>query len=439
MDRVVLCYTKIGDQIMKKICYGDCTFSYLMSSGRYFVDKTMYIHELENLDAQCLVFLRPRRFGKTLFLTMLENYYDINCADSFDELFDGLYIAEHPTPLRNSYRMLRMDFSKVCIDGDFDSIKKSFNLHVRDSIKDYFVRYQEAFRDDHVKADFFESEEQASDLFSKFNRLLSAKGLSCYMLIDNYDRFANNVLFGHGLETYKNIALDTGFLRDFFKVAKSGVSSKAVAKMYVTGVTPLVWTDATDGLELGENISLVSTFNEMVGLTQEETESAVNYYVKQGAIPPEERMRTLKAMKQSFNGYLFSPYARQSIYNISGVLHLLRQFTKLKKMPEMIFDEEMLKDCEKLQQLILKKQKTDGNVETLSKILQDHKISSVLDLSLSATNDIKDERFVSFLYYLGFLTLHEIENAEFVFAVPNDMCEGILLRQLRKSFTKVYK
>lgn len=423
---------------MKKICYADCTFSYLRCADGYYVDKTMYIHELEELDAQCLVFLRPRWFGKTLFLTMLENYYDINNKESFVELFDGLYINEHPTPLRNSFRMLRMNFSKVCIDGDFESIKESFDRHIREAIKDYLTRYHAAFRDASVKEEFFESEDQASDLLSRFCKFLAARGLSCYMLIDDYDKFANNVLFAYGLETYQKIALGTGFLREFFKVVKSEVNTKTIAKMYVTGVTPLVWTDVTEGLDLGENISLVSTFNAMVGLTKDETEAAVDYYVEHEAVPRNERERTLKAMKQSFNGYLFSPYARGTIYNSAGVTLLLRQFTKLKKMPENIFDEEMLSGCEKLQHLILKNKNNERNFETLNKILQNHKISSVLELSLSARDDIKDERFVSFLYYLGFLTLHEIENEDFVFAVPNDMCEGILLRQLRKSFKKVY-
>jgi hypothetical protein len=424
--------------LMKKILYGNSNFPHMIRGNGYYVDKTRYIAELEDLGADYLMFLRPRRFGKSLFISMLESYYDINKADEFDELFGELYIGKNPTEQRNSYYILKFNLSDVSSYGTIEQIEESFNKTVLGDIMLFYCKYESLTGGEKAFYEAFPSVEAAGDTFRRFITLMQAKQTQFYLLIDEYDNFANNILSEHGKEVYYSLTHGVGFLRNFFTRIKAGTDSKTVAKMFATGVSPLVMSDVTSGFNIDENISQDLIFNNMVGFNQEEVEAAVDYYIAQKVVPKQDRARMLEVMKTNYDGYLFSQGASESVHNSNSVLYLLNYYMKNKRMPAQIIDTKMITDYRKLQFLVLEGNQLNGNFKCLNSILQEHQVSAELIRNFAMSDLIELDKFVSFLYYLGFLTLVKPDIDRYIFSVPNEMCKTILWEYIRKTLEKVY-
>ncbi len=416
---------------MKKGLYAINDFPTLIRDGGYYVDKTRFIEELEELGSRFLTFLRPRRFGKSLFLSMLEAYYDINTADEFDELFAGLYIGKNPTKLRNSYPILKLDFSRIRGNVSLENIENAFNLNIMSSIETFYVAYPEQTGGIAVFDKDIKHLKKADMMLDRFLYKMEQVKLGFYLLIDEYDNFANNILAVHGKESYYNLTHGTGFLRSFFATIKAGTSSNTIARMFVTGVSPLVMSDVTSGFNIDENISQINKFNEMVGFTQQETEDAVDYYIAHKLIPTEERDRILEIMKDYYDGYLFAPNAQKSVYNSTTVLYLLNQYIMAGELPLELIDKHIRTDYEKLKFLVVESKKLNGNFDLLNEVLQTNRIKSKLVRTFAMTDLIEREKFISFLYYLGLLTVKLDEYNEHVFSVPNESCREILWGYIR--------
>jgi hypothetical protein len=423
---------------MKKILYGNSNFPYMIRGNGYYVDKTRYIEELEGLGADYLMFLRPRRFGKSLFISMLEAYYDINKADEFEELFGELYIGKNPTEQRNSYPILKFNFSDVSSYGSIEQIEESFNKTVHGDIMLFYSKYESLTGGEKAFSEFFPTVDIAGDALRHFINLMQGKEIQFYLLIDEYDNFANNILAEHGKDIYYSLTHGVGFLRNFFTRIKAGTDSKTVAKMFATGVSPLVMSDVTSGFNISENISQDLIFNNMVGFTQEEVETAVDYYIEQKIVPTEDRERVLEVMKKNYDGYLFSPEASQSVYNSNSVLYLLNQYTKNKKMPAQIIDNNMITDYRKLQFLVTKGREENNNFTSLNTILQNNEIKAQLIRDFAVNDLLMQDKFISFLYYLGFLTIAKTGAINDVFVIPNEMCKSILWEYIRKIIEEKY-
>jgi hypothetical protein len=423
---------------MKKILYGTSHFPSLIRDNGYYIDKTRYIEELEGLGANYLMFLRPRRFGKSLFVSMLEAYYDINTADEFDELFGELYIGKNPTPLRNSFPILKFNLSDVSSYGSAEQTEESFNKTIYGDIMLFYTKYESLTGGVKVFLENFSESESASDAFRRFIILMQGEQVQFYLLIDEYDNFANNILADYGRDVYHSLTHGVGFLRNFFTRIKAGTDSKTVAKMFATGVSPLVMSDVTSGFNIDENISQDSLFNNMVGFAQEEVETAVDYYISHNVVPQEDRERVLEVMKINYDGYLFSPEASESVYNSNSVLYLLNQYIKHKKMPLQIIDNKMITDYGKLQFLVVESDRVNGNFKSLDSVLQEHQVTAELIRDFAEDDLIKQDKFISFLYYLGFLTIVKPEIDRYVFSIPNEMCKTILWEYIRKTLGKVY-
>ncbi len=423
---------------MKRILYGKSDFTYMIRANGYYVDKTHYIEKLEALGAEYLMFLRPRRFGKSLFISMLEAYYDINTADQFDEIFGELYIGKNPTELRNSYPILKFDFSDVVTNGSIEETEKDFNLKVGFYVKEFILKYSNIFKDSEKLLQDIESIEKGASILSALISASRVNKISFYLLIDEYDNFANNILSTHGQSIYHGLTHGTGFLRTFFTTIKTGTASNTVARMFSTGVSPLVMSDVTSGFNIDSNISQDEIFNEMVGFTQEETEAAVDYYIAHKIVPAADRKMVLEVMKKHYDGYLFSPDASNSIYNTNSVLYLLDQYYKAKKMPRQVIDNKMITDYYKLEFIITKGQEQNNNLQILNGILLENQVSANLVRDFSAQDLIEHDKFVSFMYYLGLITLQEPDIDQLFFTMPNEMCKTILWEYIRNVLETTY-
>jgi len=305
--------------VKKRIPYAIANLEEIRERNCYFVDKTKYIETLEEYKAP--VFLRPRRFGKTLWCSILECYYDIGRKDRFEELFGGTYIGKNPTPEKNSLLVMRLNFSVVSVSDNGAEIKKSFDSICKASMNVFLTQYVEYF------SNFDRTYENASDQLEKIIRHIDEYNLpSLYLIIDEYDNFTNQLITTHQDGLYKELTTGDSFLRTFFKAIKAGTESRAVRHVYITGVLPVTIDDLTSGFNIAQIVTLKKPFINMLGFTQPEVDDylemvRVGYGYDRELIDP---LRVL--LKNYYNGYHFSA-GSESIYNSTILTYFVSEFT----------------------------------------------------------------------------------------------------------------
>ncbi|MGI6394067.1 MAG: AAA family ATPase [bacterium] len=423
----------------KKILYGVSNFEKVREFDGYYIDKSKFIEAIENLGASYLLFLRPRRFGKSLFISMLEHYYDINRKEQFEALFGDLYIGKNPTPLRNSFPILKFNFSGVATNGTAKEIEESFYGNIFEDLKSFFIKYPSITGGVEVFNEELSGIKNVGDIFSAFVKKMSTKQVRYYLLIDEYDNFANNILASQGESNYANLTHGEGFLRNFFTVIKTGTDTRAVERMFATGVSPLVMSDVTSGFNIGENISVFPRFTEMAGLSEEEVDEAVDYFINEKKINENDREVLLETLKITCNNYCFSEDTGRRVYNTNSVLYLINQYFEYNGMPTNVIDSNMRTDYQKMRFLVLQSRKLNGNFNILSEILLKNEIKAHLVKNFPIKELVQNDSFVSFLYYLGFITIKKQVIDRFLFEIPNDMCREILWEYVRKALEDVYE
>jgi hypothetical protein len=428
---------------MKNILYGVSNFKDIINDNAYYIDKTMYIERLEKPTNKYAFFFRPRRFGKSLFLSTLEYYYDILHKDDFERLFGELYIGKNPTPLRNSFPILSLDFSGVAIEGTIEFISRSFYYRIRSAINSFFIRYEKVLNIENIFATQVNSPEDAATIMGDFLDYLASHNISIYLIIDEYDNFANNILAQYGKEIYYSITHGTGFFRTFFNVIKIA-TKKSIARIFATGVTPLVLSDVTSGFNIGKNLSVNTIFHELAGFTEQNVREIVDYHIEQGLISESIKKSLLYTMKRYCDGYLFSPDANESLYNTTSILYLIQQYNTPNKaqkytLPRSIIDSNLMTDYKKLEFLVVEQRQLNGNFSFLSNILvEGYKEARLVD-SFAVNELTNADKFSSFLYYLGLLTMQVNEYNDYIFTVPNQTCTEILWGYIRSAINAVYK
>ena len=424
---------------MKKIPYGVANFEKLKEQGYYFIDKTKYIELLEDLDSQYIFFLRPRRFGKSLFISMLEHYYDINKAAQFEELFKDTYICKNPTPLRNSFPILKLNFSGIPTDKTLEEIQVSFNNSIKDSIAFFFKVYGKISIFSEETKHYVMSADLAGDIFNRFVAKMRETDVKYYLLIDEYDNFANNILIQHGKGSYEGLTHGGGFLRSFFAAIKNATETRTVERMFVTGVSPLVLSDVTSGFNMGDNISTEIMFNSMIGFTISEVAQMVDYYIAEGAVNAEEREEVMDILKVNYDNYCFSDKVDEKVYNSDMILYFFNKYFKAGKVPNELIDPNVRTDFGKIRFLILESGKLNGNFRILNELLDRHETESELISSFALSDIIKRDKFKSFLYYLGLLTIKEhIYANKYVFDIPNETVKSMHFEYIRQSLDESY-
>ena len=398
----------------KQIPYGISDFKQIQKEKLYLVDKTMFFEKLE-LAGNFFYFVRPRRFGKSLFLNMLEAYYDINEKDNFDELFKGMYVADHPTEYRNKYQVMHLDFSRV--GSDVENLKVDFDkylsLRCMSFAKTYARFYPDSFLDE------LERTEGGKHKLNFINDAAHMAGCSLYLIVDEYDNFTNNVLNIKGHEAYHALTHGTGFYRDVFKLFK-GMFDRII----MLGVSPITLDDLTSGYNIALNMTMDPWFNQMLGFSEDDVRQMIRYYKEVGAIKPEVTEDSIiNDIKPWYDNYCFAKDSfgkEPSMFNSDMVCYYLSNLIKNGQRPEELIDPNTMTDYGKLKRLI-RIDKTEGKrTEIIHGIAEKGFLKARLVSHFPAERMMEFGNFVSLLYYYGMLTIGGVVGDRLKLIIPNN-------------------
>ena len=396
---------------MKKLPYGISDYERLQENNYYYVDKTKYIEKLENISAPYIMFLRPRKFGKTLFTSMLENYYDIKKVEKFEKLFCETYIGKNPTELRNKYHILKFNFSGIDT-SDNESTVKGFKDKVIASIKVFVEEYD---------LDFFVNEEKEAEsildnLFKAFK--IQKKLEKIYVIIDEYDHFANELL-GFNTNQFKNLVSKNGKVRKWYEILKEGTES-VVDRIFITGVAPITLDSLTSGFNISSDKTRDANLNEMMGFTKEE----VLKIMESQNISKENQDNILPIMKENYDGYMFSIYGKEKIYNSNMCLYFLNEYVQYERIPEQLIDVNIASDYTKLGKM-LDLCKGEEREKVIEKTVSGEGIISEITGKFNPAMEFTEKDLVSMLYYLGYLTIANEVFEKPELKIPNKVMKEI--------------
>ena len=399
---------------VKRIPYGVSDFVDIIKRNQYYVDKTMYIPKLEE-EADSLFFIRPRRFGKSLLLSMMCAYYDINQSDRFEELFGKLWIGSHPTPYRGKFQVLFLDFSKI--GGDIKDLKENFNNYCNIRLDNFIERYKRAYRPEIVEK--IKSAPTTVDKLNMIDTEAKDANMQLYLIIDEYDNFTNVVLNEHGEKVYWALTHAKGFYREIFKVFKG-----MFTRIFMTGVSPVTLDDLTSGFNIGWHISTKPAFNQMLGFSTEDVREMFEYFKSAGKVRPDCDVESVIAeMKPWYDNYCFSKNALQTqskVFNCDMVLYYLRNYAETGEAPEEMIDPNTKTDYNKMKKL-LQLDKLDGNRKgVILEITEKGKIISNLETTFPAETLTNPNMFVSLLFYYGMLTIKGTRGSRLILGIPNN-------------------
>ncbi len=407
---------------MKKLPKGISDYQRLIEQDYYYVDKTMYIEKLENLADPYIMFLRPRKFGKTLFTSMLENYYDLQKADKFEKLYGETYIGKNPTNLKNSYHILKFNFSGINTESE-ETTMKGFREKVIISIKSFVTKYS---------LDFYINEEQTTEgmlnsLFEAFTyQKLQGK---IYVIIDEYDHFANELL-GFNTEKFKNLVSKNGRVRKWYEILKQGTES-VVDRIFITGVAPITLDSLTSGFNISKDITRDIEFNEMMGFTEEELKTTM----KMQEISEENQDIIYPIMKENYDGYKFSLKAKKKLFNSNMCLNFLDDYIRQNEIPERLVDVNIASDYSKLEKMLdLCQDEERENI--IKKTIAGEGILSEITEKFNPAMEFTTKDFSSMLFYLGYLTIVEERLGKAELQIPNNVMREIYSTYFLERITK---
>ena len=415
---------------VKRIPYGMSDFVKVIEQNNYYVDKTMYLPMLED-EPNNLFFIRPRRFGKSIFLSMLHAYYDCCTKDKFQEWFGDLWIGLHPTPLQGKFQILHLDFSQV--GGTIDKLEENFNTYCCICLNEFMDRYAEYYPHD-TKVAFYKMENAGAKL-AIISQKAHTLGYMLYLIIDEYDNFTNTVLNEQGEDVYWAITHAEGFYRDIFKKFKGTFD-----RIFITGVSPVTLDDVTSGFNIGWHISTKKEFNQMLGFSTEDVREMFSYYKEHGKIRPDSDIDTvISEMKPWYDNYCFSKEAlntQSRVFNCDMVLYYLRNYISRGEGPEEMIDPNTKTDYNKMKKL-LRLDKLDGDRKgVIRTIAEKSEIIVNLKETFSARDITKPEVFPSLLFYYGMLTIKRTLGSQLVLGIPNNNVRkqyyGYLLDEYQK-------
>lgn len=402
----------------KRIPYGMQNFEDVIKEDCYYVDKTSFIEQIEESNMYFL-FIRPRRFGKTLTLSMLENYYDINKKDKFDEIFGKLYIGQNPTPEHNTYLIIRLNFAEVA--AGLDDYKDGLDNHCRLVFNFFCDIYAHI-----LPTDTKEGLEQEPDAVSKL-RFLCQKcqevGKKIYLFIDEYDNFTNMILaHEEHLVRYRNQTHGEGYLRQFFNAIK-GTAGNSLGRVFVTGVTPVTMDDLTSGFNIGTNYSLSSDFNEMTGFTEEEVREMLDYY---GSVLPFNHTtdELIKVMKPWYDNYCFAEerYGETTMYNSMMVLYFVDNYIGYEyQITKKMVETNIRIDYDKLRMLIRHDKEFAHDASIIQQLVTQGFVIGTLNENFPAERINDPDNFLSLLFYFGMVTIDGTYKGETKFIIPNEV------------------
>lgn len=394
-----------------KMPYGISNYEELITENYYYVDKTEYIEKLEELPEKRIMFLRPRKFGKTLFTSVLENYYDKNKIDSFEKLYGNTYIGKNPTKLKNSYCILRFNFSGIDTSTEEATIR-GFKKEVASSIEVFINRYNLEF---HVNKED-EAENILDNLFKSF--YIQKPQDKIYVIIDEYDHFANELL-GFNPEQFRGLVSKNGKVRKWYEILKKGTET-VVDRIFITGVAPITLDSLTSGFNIGTDITQDEEFNEMIGFTEEELKEIL----KNQEISLKEQEKIIPIMKENYDGYKFCLKAKNQIYNSNMCLYFLSRYIRLGEIPDKLIDTNIASDYSKIGKM-LDLCKGENRLEILRKTVQGEPIVNTIIEKFNPAIEFTENDMISMLYYLGYLTISGEDLGKPELTIPNKVMKEI--------------
>ena len=421
-----MCYTMRMDGI-RPILYGVSDYALLRKKNGWFVDRTAKIRHLEN--TAYAMFLRPRRFGKSLLVSILEAYYDIDCADRFDELFAGTDIGANPTEERNSHLVLYFNFSAVAKRPD--QVEVSFEKYVAGRFDAFAEKYAKRLPEGlagKILA-LHSAEDKLNALFAGMKG--RSPGICC--LIDEYDNFTNTILAESGQDAYDALCHGDGFFKQFFAELKVLTTSldAPLKRLFITGVSPVTMDDVTSGFNIGTNISLDPVFADFTGFRHDDLRAIADYY---GARCGFDADKAYNAALTWYDNCRFGEYGAPALANTTLVLSFFDKLVRAKVWPSDMVDENLRTDYAKIRHLITVNHRLNGNFHALETIVSDGILTERLVRSFQAKDIAKRENFVSLLYWLGITTIVGDDMGAPVFGIPN----GTLRQMSAQLFTQTY-
>ena len=399
---------------VKEVPYGISDFRTIVEQNIYYVDKTMYIPMLEK-QARNLFFIRPRRFGKSVFLGMLHAYYDIRTKDKFQQWFGDLWIGRHPTETQGRYQVLHLDFSQV--GGTIEKLEENFNFYLGTELDGFINAYADYYSEETQKK--VKTTDYAGGKLGIIQQEARMKGYPLYLIIDEYDNFTNTVLNELGEDVYWAITHTEGFYRDIFKKFKGSFE-----RIFITGVSPVTLDDVTSGFNIGWHISTQKEFNQMLGFSTEDVREIFTYYKDKGEIPADSDVEAIvDEMKPWYDNYCFSKDAlrtQSKVFNCDMVLYYLRNYMNTGEAPRQMIDPNTKTDYNKMKKL-LQLDKLDGDRKgVIVTIAEKGEIVGNVEESFPAKALTDPNIFISLLFYYGMLTIKETMGDLMVLAIPNN-------------------
>jgi hypothetical protein len=430
----------MDDKKVKRIPYGISDYIDFRRGNYYYVDKTGYLHTIESA-GKYLFFIRPRRFGKSLFLSMMAAYYDVLYKDRFEELFKGTAVYDRPTGEQGKYLVLALNFSLVETGGN--KIEGSFVNHVRDLAVDFIRRYHDRLSAN-SKLDYYskniETGTSAADIFSSLMVLTRGANQSLYVIIDEYDNFANTILSTSGESAYHALTHGEGTLRSFFNMVKGGTTGNdaPIKRLFITGVSPVTMDDVTSGFNIGKHVSLSSSLDRMLGFTEDDVKTMLDYYKTiipvLGSIP-----RLPDMLTQWYGNYRFSGSHEAVLFNSDMVLYFVDHCWREGKPPENLIDRNVRVDYGKLRHLIIIDRKgkapvTNGNFTKLQQIIQEGGTLSKIADGFPLEEMTDAHHFESLLFYFGLLTIAGRERDRYRLIIPNETVKRLYYDYIESAY-----
>jgi len=416
-----------------RIPYGEADFRRIRLRKWLYVDKTHFLRRLEQERYAFLI--RPRRFGKSLWVSLLENYYDRWWGHEFDAIFAGTDIGQGPTAERHRYVVLRFDFSTV--NDKLETLEREFETYCLAEIRDTLERYPDLFPSAAMQRILAPPSASAklTELFLHTKR----RGIPLYVLIDEYDNFANTVLAHHGAEAYESFTHGGGFYRSFFATLKAGTarSGGGIERLFITGVSPVTMDDVTSGFNIGTNISLEPDFNEMVGFTEAEVRHLVKTYRDHGAFN-QDVAEAMALMGEWYNGYRFAKAADTDLYNTDMVLYYLKHSMPNRGVPDYLIDTNVRIDYGKLRHLLVVGRQLNGNFDLLREVIgEGRKDLPRIQPSFPLQQLTDRQNFLSLLHYFGLLSIRAVVYGMPRLAIPNQTVKQLMYGYLRDGYRDV--
>ena len=402
----------------KRIPYGMMNFVAIRKDNYYYVDKTRFIEETEQSN-RFFFFIRPRRFGKSLTMSMLRHYYDVNAADKFERLYGDLYIGKNPTPGHNRYLVINLNFA--VIDAGLGNYRSAMDAHCRIEFTSFCRRYA-GLLPSYCLENMLEEDGAVKQLDYLYKACADA-GLKIYLFIDEYDHFTNHILSdATRLTEYKAETHGTGYLRTFFDTIKSGTES-SIERVFVTGVSPVTLDDLTSGFNIGTNYSLAYKFNEMVGFTEKEVREMLTYY-SQNYEFHNTVDEIIGIIKPYYDNYCFAEeaYGETTMYNSNMVLSFMYKYLDNRcRIPNRMLDENIRVDYNKLRMLIRKDKEFAHDASVIQTLVSQGFVTGELKEGFPAENIADSNNFISLLYYFGLVTIGGTYIGETRFVIPNEV------------------